>query len=43
MIDTDVTFLPNYNNMDLARAHVLILTSPPSRLTLDLGQGRVCD
>ncbi len=30
MTDTDVTFLPNYNNMDLARLYVMILTSPPS-------------
>ena len=29
MIDTDVTFLPNYNTMNQARSHVLILTSPP--------------
>jgi hypothetical protein len=29
MTDTDVTFLPNYNNMDLARLYVMILTSPP--------------
>jgi len=28
-IDTHVTLLPNYNNMDLTRSHVLILTSPP--------------
>ena len=27
MTDTDVTLLPNYNNMDLARLHVIILTS----------------
>jgi hypothetical protein len=27
--DTDVTLLPNYDNMDLARSHVMILTSPP--------------
>jgi hypothetical protein len=25
MTDTDVTFLPNYNNMDLARLYVMIL------------------
>jgi hypothetical protein len=30
MTDTDVTFLPNYNKMDLARLYVMILTSPPS-------------
>ena len=30
MTDTDVTLLPNYNNIDLARSHVMILTSPPS-------------
>jgi len=30
MTDTDVTFLPNYNNMALARLYVMILTSPPS-------------
>jgi hypothetical protein len=30
MTDTDFTFLPNYNNMDLARSYVMILTSPPS-------------
>jgi hypothetical protein len=34
MTDTDVTFLPNYNNMDLstdlARLYVTMLTSPPS-------------
>jgi hypothetical protein len=29
MIDTDATHLPNHNKMDLARFHVLILTSPP--------------
>jgi hypothetical protein len=33
MIDTDVTFLPKYHNMDPARLYVMILTSPPS-LTL---------
>ena len=27
MTDTDVTFLPNYNNMDLARVCAMILTS----------------
>jgi hypothetical protein len=30
MTDTDVTLLPNYNNMEvssLARSHVMILTS----------------
>ena len=27
--DTDVTLLPNYNNMDLACSHVMIHTSPP--------------
>ena len=30
MTDIDVTFLPNYKNMDLARLYVMILTSPPS-------------
>jgi hypothetical protein len=34
MTDTDVTFLPNYNNMDLstdlARLYTTMLTSPPS-------------
>ena len=30
MTDTDVTLLSNYNNMDLASSHVMILTSPPS-------------
>ena len=30
MTDTDVTFLTNYNNMDLSRLYVMILTSPPS-------------
>ena len=30
MTDTDVTFLPNYHNMDPARLYVMILTSPPS-------------
>jgi hypothetical protein len=29
MTDADVTLLPNYNNMDLARSHVMILISPP--------------
>jgi hypothetical protein len=28
MTDTDVTLLTNYDNMDLARSHVMILTSP---------------
>ena len=41
MNDTDVTFLPNYNNMDLARLYVMILTSPlslpRSRLWAGLG------
>jgi hypothetical protein len=36
MTDTDVTLLPNYDNMDLARSHVMILTSAPVLfLTLD--------
>ena len=50
MIDSDVAFLPNYNNMDLSQDHcwikpvlTLILTSPPPFLTLDFRQGRVCD
>jgi hypothetical protein len=30
MTDTDVTFLPEYHNMDPARLYVMILTSPPS-------------
>jgi hypothetical protein len=30
MTNTDVTFLPHCNNMDLARLYVMILTSPPS-------------
>jgi hypothetical protein len=30
MTDTDVTFPPIYNNMDLARLYVMILDSPPS-------------
>ena len=30
MTDIDVTFLPNYNNMDRARLYVMSLTSPPS-------------
>jgi hypothetical protein len=30
MTDTDVTFLPNFNNMDLARLYVMILTFPAS-------------
>ena len=30
MTDTDVTFLPNYNNTDLARLYVMILFPPPS-------------
>jgi hypothetical protein len=30
MTDTDVTFLLNYNCIDLARLYVMILTSPPS-------------
>ena len=29
MIDTDVSFLLNYNSMDQARSYVLILPSPP--------------
>jgi hypothetical protein len=29
MTDTDVTLLPNYDNMDLARSHVMILTPFP--------------
>ena len=30
MNDTDVTFLPEYHNMDPSRLYVMILTSPPS-------------
>jgi len=30
MNNTDVTFLPNYNNMDPARLYVMILSCPPS-------------
>ncbi len=30
MTDIDVTLLPNYDNMDLARSHVTILTNLPS-------------
>ena len=30
MTDTDVTFRPEYHNMDSARLYVMILTSPPS-------------
>jgi hypothetical protein len=30
MTDTDVTFLPEYHNMDPSRLYVMILTSPPS-------------
>jgi hypothetical protein len=29
MTDTDVTLLTNFDNMDLARSQVTILTSPP--------------
>jgi hypothetical protein len=36
MTDTDVTLLPNCNNMDLARSRVVILTSPPSALRFRL-------
>ena len=43
MIDTDVTFLPNYNNMDLARLYVMILTSLPSLPRSRLWAGLVCD
>jgi hypothetical protein len=32
MTDTDVTFLPNYNNKDPARLYVMILSSRPSLL-----------
>ena len=28
MIDTDITLLPNYITLDLARSHARILTSP---------------
>jgi hypothetical protein len=40
MADTDVTFPPNYSNMDLARLYVMILNSPPS-LPPGSGQGWV--
>ena len=30
MTHTDVTFLPEYHNMDPSRLYVMILTSPPS-------------
>jgi hypothetical protein len=30
MTDTDVTFLPEYHNMDPSRLYVMIFTSPPS-------------
>ena len=32
MTDTDITLLPNYVKMDLARSHAMILTSPPSHV-----------
>ena len=40
MTDTDVTFLPNYNNMDPARLYVMIFTSRPSLPRLK-AQGRL--
>jgi len=43
MTDTDVTFLPNYKNMDRARLYAMILTSPPSLPRSRLWQGWVCD
>jgi hypothetical protein len=30
MTDTDVTFLPEFHNMDPSRLYVMIVTSPPS-------------
>ena len=35
-LTTDITLLPDYNKLDLARSHASILTSPPplSRLSL---------
>jgi len=41
MFVTDVTLLPNYIKVDLARLHAMILTSPPplSRLRLQTGFG----
>jgi hypothetical protein len=43
MTDTDVALLPNYNKMDLARSHVLILTSTPPLPCFRLWQGWACD
>ena len=40
MTDIDVTFLPDYNNIDPARLYVIILSSPPVSDTLQ-ALGRV--
>ena len=41
MTDTDVTLVSNYDNMDLARSRVMILTSPEplSGFRLEKGLG----
>jgi len=39
MTDTDVRFLPDYNNMDPARFYVMILSSPPYLPLSGPGQG----
>jgi len=43
MTDTDVTLLPNYDYMDLARLHVMILTSLRPCPVPDFRQGWACD